>query len=243
MDEPIYRTTDEALPEPRTLTPGWGVYPRTDEARTTDEPFKYTQAQEDLATLYLAHPDDEEDTETPAVCAACGKSHPGAWDQAGLEEMFGDDWPQAEGLLAQLKNDPEARAMLRETVRMYEHASQDSEAVPGSTEGHDDATPQDDPPAEIQSWWLAVAETDLAAFQPKLRQYGSHDLLVVGMGLNPNLDRQQAMEAGVAFYVLGKAARAVEAYRNGFSASDDTWHDLTVYSMMARRIQQTGQLS
>jgi hypothetical protein len=44
----------------------------------------------------------------------------------------------------------------------------------------------------------------------------------------------------IAFYLLGKATRVFGAYQRGGRPSDDTWHDLTVYSMMARRVRETG---
>jgi hypothetical protein len=98
-------------------------------------------------------------------------------------------------------------------------------------------------PHDLSDWWPEIAARDLAAFRPKLEQYGSHDLLVVGTGLNPDQEPAEAMEAGCAFYALGKVARVVEAVRTGRDPGDDSWHDLTVYSMMARRIRATGGLS
>jgi hypothetical protein len=42
------------------------------------------------------------------------------------------------------------------------------------------------------------------------------------------------------FYVLGKVARLVSDYMAKRSGKDDTWHDITYYSMMARRIKEVG---
>lgn len=95
---------------------------------------------------------------------------------------------------------------------------------------------------ELEDWWREVSAGDLREFRPKLAEYGSHDLLVTGLGLNPTVDHTLAQVAGCAFYLLGKGARAVEAVRTGRMPSADTFHDLTVYSMMARRIQDVGSL-
>lgn len=97
--------------------------------------------------------------------------------------------------------------------------------------------------APIGVWWEETAEADFRAFEPKLAEYGSHDLLVIGKGLNPELCDQDAIEAGIAFYLLGKVARMTEAYRNGRLPSPDSWHDAAVYSMMGRRVRQHGALA
>lgn len=101
---------------------------------------------------------------------------------------------------------------------------------------------------------MATARADLAAFRPKLESYGAHDLAAIGIGLNPGLldppgdpnhrfaPAALALETGIGFYVLGKAARVTEAVRTGRLPSQDTWDDLTIYSMMARRVRATGGL-
>lgn len=102
------------------------------------------------------------------------------------------------------------------------------------------ATPSGE--ANPKTWWLNTAYNDRESFLPKLQEYGAGDLAVIGHALTGAGGEQFNTEAGIAFYALGKAARAVEAYRNLRSPSDDTWHDLTVYAMMGRMARQFGGL-
>jgi hypothetical protein len=88
---------------------------------------------------------------------------------------------------------------------------------------------------DILNWWLAHAEADAEAALAKANEYGSSDLKVVGAALGGEA------EAGIAFYILGKAARAVSGVLEGRPVSDDTWHDIVVYGMMARRVRETGR--
>lgn len=97
----------------------------------------------------------------------------------------------------------------------------------------------------IEAWWEDVAAADAEAAAAKMGEYGSHDLVMIGDALTSMIGRAEASDAqkaelGCAFYLLGKLARAMEAYRHGKQPSDDTWHDVTVYSMMIRRIRATG---
>lgn len=100
--------------------------------------------------------------------------------------------------------------------------------------------------ASITGWWRTVAEADLQACLPKLAEYGSNDLVEIGRDLcalagweNPS--EQVMAEVGVWFYLRGKIGRTMEALIHHRLPSDDTVHDITVYSMMIRRIRRTGQ--
>lgn len=106
---------------------------------------------------------------------------------------------------------------------------------------------------ELKRWWLDQAEADYDATVPKMLEYGgdthrSSDLEVMGDALIELLGwdafaletRPVAQELGAWFYALGKTARLVTDYKQGRPGKADTWFDLTVYCMMARRIQQTG---
>lgn len=104
--------------------------------------------------------------------------------------------------------------------------------------------------AELREWWSAVADDDLSKAAPKIGEYGgvgegSTDLKIIGWALAELLDMQSAPEAvkqelACWVYALGKIARLVSDYKQGRPGKDDTWHDLRVYSMMATRLQQTG---
>lgn len=105
----------------------------------------------------------------------------------------------------------------------------------------------------LDQWWAATAQRDADRVAAKTTEYGSSggDLVAVGrsvMEIGPShtvpagVDPEAyAAEVGVYFYALGKAARIEEGYRAGHLASDETWSDLTTYSMMARRIRAAGQ--
>lgn len=94
----------------------------------------------------------------------------------------------------------------------------------------------------LQRWWMDTAQEDFLEMAPKVGEYTSSDLVLMGqfmehwLGLPPGT----GAEAACLWYALGKVARAVAAYKEGKLPSEDTLHDLTVYSMMARRIRQAG---
>lgn len=103
-------------------------------------------------------------------------------------------------------------------------------------------------PTGIELWWRDTAITDLNGFLPKLLEYGANDLDAIGRdllemaGWEDQPDRVGA-ELGCIFYLRGKIARAMEAIANHRLPSEDTLLDITVYSMMARRIRQNGSLA
>lgn len=105
---------------------------------------------------------------------------------------------------------------------------------------------------EIKGWWIRLAESDAATTAPKAVEYGASDLAIMGKameGLFPNLSANPdaaereaiGLEMATAFYALGKVARLFGAYQQGRLPGEDSWFDLTVYSLMARRIRQTGR--
>ena len=73
----------------------------------------------------------------------------------------------------------------------------------------------------------------------KHSEYGSYDLYTMGDALSRLPEKRiesdrAAAEMGIMFYILGKVARALSAYKEGRLPSDDTLHDISVYAMMAR---------
>lgn len=98
------------------------------------------------------------------------------------------------------------------------------------------------PDAEnLLRWWLDTAETDIRKTLPKATEYGSLDLQMVGDALDSLIKAPPytlKAELGIAFYLLGKVARLISAYEAGREPSDDTWFDITIYSMMARRLRE-----
>jgi hypothetical protein len=109
---------------------------------------------------------------------------------------------------------------------------------------------------DLMLWWMTTAYEDFMQKAPKVDEYGAHDLEIMGailmvMVYKHHLDLLReaeqatklpvATELAVWFYILGKVARLVSDYMAGRSGKPDTWHDITFYSMMARRIQETGR--
>lgn len=102
----------------------------------------------------------------------------------------------------------------------------------------------------LRQWWRGVADEDFLLMAPKISEYGSQDLEVMGramIALHPNRDamdpteqRRVGLEMAIAFYLLGKVSRLFGAYSGGGVPSDDTWHDAVVYGMMGRRVRETG---
>jgi hypothetical protein len=98
---------------------------------------------------------------------------------------------------------------------------------------------------DLTDWWAAVAADDVAPAAVKAKEYGSTDLKIIGramremIGIPPDVVSDE--EIGIVFYTLGKVARAISAIGSGQRPSDDTWHDITVYAMMTRRVREVGQ--
>jgi hypothetical protein len=99
-------------------------------------------------------------------------------------------------------------------------------------------------------WWLNTSASDFMAAVPKAHEYGgtqggSADLRLMGDNLAELMGWRDVSDAikqelAVWFYAQGKAARLVSDYQQQRPGKADTWHDLTVYSMMARRLQESG---
>lgn len=97
----------------------------------------------------------------------------------------------------------------------------------------------------LRNWWEETSEAELVACVPKAVEYGSTDLAVIGrtqgrlMG-RENLTHEEATELGIFFYLMGKIARWEDAIINGRRVSDDTLHDVAVYTKMMQRTRAVG---
>jgi hypothetical protein len=87
---------------------------------------------------------------------------------------------------------------------------------------------------ELVEWMVNTVREDIESIIPKVMEYGATDLEALGVTLFPDGEPGGQIAAGCAFYLMGKAARAAAAYREGREASEDTWKDITVYSLMGR---------
>ena len=96
----------------------------------------------------------------------------------------------------------------------------------------------------LETWWEDTTEDELRSMLPKVIEYGSHDLGVIGdimMLMRPELrGKVHPAELGIAFYALGKVARIMGAYADDIAPSDDSWHDLAIYARMAQRVRDAG---
>lgn len=91
----------------------------------------------------------------------------------------------------------------------------------------------------LTEWWLGHAAMEVEQTVAKMEEYGSGDLVEVGRQMAKMCDSDRtvlspvdAMELGIAFYVLGKVARITSAIERGDRPSNDTWFDLSVYAKM-----------
>ncbi len=97
---------------------------------------------------------------------------------------------------------------------------------------------------QLRAWWTDLAASEVERTVPKAVEYGSTDLIDIGMMLGRTVRRQvdeeEAAELGVFFYLIGKIARWQSAIERGERPSDDTLFDIGVYVRMAQRIRHSG---
>ena len=90
---------------------------------------------------------------------------------------------------------------------------------------------------DLVGWWTQTANDELGDVLPKAIEYGSADLKIIGFAMSQMIGKPTKVtheELGIAFYLLGKVARLIGAYADGRSPSDDTWHDIAIYTKMAQ---------
>lgn len=98
---------------------------------------------------------------------------------------------------------------------------------------------------QLDDWWSDQSKQEMLACIPKAIEYGSTDLAVIGraqgrlMGRS-DLSHEEATELGIFFYLMGKIARWEDAIVHGRRVSDDTMHDIAVYTKMMQRTRTVG---
>lgn len=101
-----------------------------------------------------------------------------------------------------------------------------------------------DAEAELRGWWYDVADREIGQTVKKAIEYGSTDLIDIGLMLARTMKRtvneEEAAELGIFFYLIGKLARWQSAIERGDRPSDDTLMDLGVYVRMAQRVRSAG---
>lgn len=97
---------------------------------------------------------------------------------------------------------------------------------------------------QLTQWWLDRARDEAAQVAPKAAEYGSNSLAQMGRKMAQLQGRQvgdeEALELGCWAYMIGKVERWTDAVMRGERPSDDTLHDIAVYTKMAQRIRATG---
>src|SRR5687767_13417616 len=98
----------------------------------------------------------------------------------------------------------------------------------------------------LANWWLDTAIADFDAQIPKMFEYGgiqggSADLRLMGDNLAELMQWREADEAtrqslACWLYLQGKVARLVSDFQRQRPPKDDTLHDISVYTMMMRRL-------
>lgn len=111
--------------------------------------------------------------------------------------------------------------------------------------------------ASMRDWWRQQADREVAMTVPKAIEYGSADTIEIGYDLlttfsgksrvqvyeefgGPAAADRYAFEVGCYFFIRGKLARFTSALRRGESVSDDTLHDIAVYTKMIQRVREVG---
>ncbi|CAB4177881.1 hypothetical protein UFOVP1462_7 [uncultured Caudovirales phage] len=105
------------------------------------------------------------------------------------------------------------------------------------------AEPKPPTTQDLANWWLEETKSELKSVIPKAVEYGSSDLKVIGFALEQMSGKPAQVthdELGIAFYVLGKVARLIGGYADGRAPSDDTWHDIAIYTKMAQYARENG---
>lgn len=101
-----------------------------------------------------------------------------------------------------------------------------------------------DAEAELRGWWYDTADKEIGQTVKKAIEYGSTDLIDIGLMLARTMKRtvteEEAAELGIFFYLIGKLARWQSAIERGDRPSDDTLMDLGVYVRMAQRVRSAG---
>ncbi len=101
------------------------------------------------------------------------------------------------------------------------------------------------PQPSLPDWWMATARADLDLIAPRVDEYAAYDLDILGrvtleMVDLPSADRSLRTEVACLWFAQAKIARALSAYKEGRSPSDDTLADLSCYVMMSRRARAAG---
>ena len=159
-----------------------------------------------------------------------------------LDDVSGEEWNQAS---ADYRKKIASVRFPQPEVPIYEVGDDSKPSVvpPVASEG---------PGATLTRWWVGKAQEEALALVPKAVEYGgahrASDLTQLGrtiaelMGYTGTGDftEGQLQELACYFYIQGKLGRWQAALLEGRQVSDDTVHDIKVYTTMVQRIREVG---
>jgi hypothetical protein len=102
--------------------------------------------------------------------------------------------------------------------------------------------------SDLDRWWAEMARNEIQPMMAKMVEYGGNgraeDLIQIGQTIaltaGRKVDDEEATELGIYFYLIGKMARWTAAVVEGSRPSDDTLHDISIYTRMAQRARYAG---
>lgn len=102
--------------------------------------------------------------------------------------------------------------------------------------------------SDLVRWWVAKAQAEVEPMVAKMAEYGGDgraiDLINIGREVARlgkwEVNDTEATEIGITYYVLGKISRAMASLAEKRLPSDDTWHDIKIYSTMVQRTREFG---
>jgi hypothetical protein len=103
----------------------------------------------------------------------------------------------------------------------------------------------------LTQWWLQKANEEATELVPKMQEYGgmhrASDLTQLGRsmadliaGAGNFTEEGDLQELACYFYLQGKMGRWQAALLEGRRVSDDTIHDIKIYTTMVQRIREAG---
>lgn len=164
-----------------------------------------------------------------------GRDH--GWSQERI-----DDWAESTGVATQsLIPDPLVEDMAQRTQRQAELDDFLNPAVTLEDLMTDAEAPEE---LNFHTWWVAMADREAPTVQRKAEEYGTNSLVEMGRIWARAQDRDvtdlEAVEIGCFLYAYGKIQRVADALLKGKSPNVDSWHDLTIYSLMVQFSREKG---
>lgn len=128
-------------------------------------------------------------------------------------------------------------------VTNYFEQAENLSALIGTFAAIEDAPPIKEG-MDFHDWWVAMADREAPTIQRKAEEYGTNSLVEMGRLYARAQGREitdlEAIEIGCFLYAYGKIQRVADALLKGKSPNVDSWHDLTIYSLMVQFSREKG---